>query len=350
MSSKIRTIPCNNIGSTIKKKMNKGLHKTPQHPLCILKEKIYEYFGDEFYKFDSLNPLVSTEDNFDKLLIPEDHPSRSLTDTYYYDENTVLRTHTTAHQNQLLEKGYEKFLVTGDVFRKDTIDKCHFPIFHQIEGLEIVEEGENAFNKLKEKMVGLVTHLFPDSDYVINEHVFPFTDPSFEIEVDYKGEWLEVLGCGVVREEIMENCGMEGKKAYAFGLGLERLAMVLFEIPDIRYFWTEDKRFIDQFKPGEITKFKEYSSFPPCYKDISFWYGEDFNELDFLDLIREEATELVEDVTLTDDFVHPKSGKKSKTYRLTYRNNNRSLTNEEVNDIQDKVRNKVEEHFDVEIR
>lgn len=340
----------NNIGETIKSKMNKGLHRKRQHPLCILKEKIYEYFGEDFHKFDNLDPVVSTKDNFDRLLIPEDHPSRSLTDTYFYDKDTVLRTHTTAHQHQLLEQGYEKFLVTGDVFRKDTIDKCHFPVFHQIEGLEIIDDNEDAYERLKEQMVGLVTHLFPGCKYVLNDHEFPFTDPSFEIEVEYEGDWMEVLGCGVVKDQIMKDCGYEGKKAYAFGLGLERLAMVLFEIPDIRYFWTEDNRFLSQFEPGKITTFQEYSSYPPCYKDISFWYGDDFNELDFLDLIREEASDLVEEVELVDDFTHPKTGKTSKTYKITYRDNNRSLTNEEINEIQERLRDKVSEQFDIELR
>lgn len=342
---------CNNIGENIKQKINKGLHLNERNPICIIKNKIYDFFGDDFTKFDDLDPLVSAKDNFDKLLIPKDHPSRSMTDTYYFNPDTVLRTHTTAHQNELLEKGYTKFLVTGDVFRKDSIDRFHYPVFHQMEGLEIVKDDDSVLERLEDRMGDLVKYLFPDSEWRMNNYDFPFTDPSFEIEIKWRGEWIEVLGCGMIKDEILENCGYDDKKGYAFGLGLERLAMVLFEIPDIRYFWSEDERFLSQFGSGEIKKFKPYSNFPPIYKDISFWYNEnDYEPLDFYSIVREEAKDIIEDIKETDDFFHPKKQRTSKTYRMTFRHNDRSLTHKEVNEVNNKIYEKIEEKLNIETR
>ena len=109
-----------------------------------------------------------------------------------------------------------------------------------------------------------------------NDDYFPFTDPSFELEIFYNGEWLEILGCGVIYDGVLTNAQRDVQKqcGWAFGLGLERWAMKLFEIDDIRLFWSEDLRFLNQFKAGEISKFKPYSKYPACYKDIAFWLSD----------------------------------------------------------------------------
>lgn len=103
------------------------------------------------------------------------------------------------------------------------------------------------------------------------EDYFPFTAPSFELDVQFNGAWMEVLGCGVIHDQVMRNAGRPDKHGWAFGLGLERLAMTLFQIPDIRLFWSSDKRFSEQFSAGCIRPFKPYSKYPVCYKDVSFW-------------------------------------------------------------------------------
>ena len=123
-------------------------------------------------------------------------------------------------------------------------------------------------------LTGLCHYLFgQDIELRWNSDYFPFTEPSFEVEVKYMGNWLEVLGSGVIHDDVLRNSGLDpDKKAgWAFGLGLERLAMILFSIPDIRLFWTQDDRFLSQFKAGTITTFEPYSKYPPCYKDVSFW-------------------------------------------------------------------------------
>jgi phenylalanyl-tRNA synthetase alpha chain len=179
---------------------------------------------------------------------------------------------------------------------------------------------------------------------------FPFTDPSWELEIFWNNQWLEVLGCGVIRQEILEKSGVVDHKGWAFGIGLERLAMVLFKIPDIRLFWSNDQRFLGQFSEGKINHFKSFSSFPPCLKDIAFWVPPTFHENDFCEFVRGTAGDLVENVTLIDSFKHPKTGRESRCYRLTYRSMERNLTNEEIDILQNKLRELVPSTLGVELR
>lgn len=339
-----------NITPSIREKMNRNIHNTKNHPIEIIKRKIYDYFGDSFVKFDNLAPIVDVVENFDKLLIPKDHPARGMTDTYYVNENQVLRTHTSAHQNELLTDGYTKFLVTGDVYRKDEIDSCHYPVFHQMEGMCVYNEDEDVQSELIKTIDGLVAVLFPGCEYRISEDYFPFTEPSIEVEVKFNGKWLEILGAGIVRQEILSNCNIKGKKAWAFGLGLERLAMILFKVPDIRYFWTNDERFIKQFESGDIIEFKEYSKYPSCYKDVAFWINEEYNYNNFCEIVRECGGDIIEEISLLDNFTNPKNQKTSHCYRINYRSNDRNLTNEEVDEIQNKIRSLIQEEMNLEIR
>jgi phenylalanyl-tRNA synthetase alpha chain len=330
-----------NVPDKIWRLMNVNLHNQKNHPLEIIKQKIYNYpYFQKFQKFDDLAKQVSIENNFDKLLIPQNHPSRTRSDTYYIDEKTVLRTQTSAHQTELLEKGITQFLVTGDVYRKDEINKTHFPVFHQMEGLCITDDTENPIEKLHETLSGLMIYLFPDCKYRVKNDYFPFTDPSFEYEVKYKEgsdedekNWLEVLGCGIVQPDILKNCGYAGKQAWAFGLGIDRLAMNLFGIPDIRLFWSQDIKFLSQFENGEIVKFQQYSSLDPIQKDISFYIPTEYldenknditksiwkRENDFFDFIRSnDKDNVIQEIYMFDTFFHPKQKMLSRTYRITY--------------------------------
>lgn len=316
-----------NITDRIISKLNKSLHTQPNHPLEIIKREIYSCFG-EFTKYDNLDKVVSIEDNFDKLLIPKDHVSRSKSDTYYVNNEYVLRTHTSAHQNELLKQNIKKFLVTGDVYRKDEIDKNHHCVFHQTEGVCIIENDQDAVKELIKVINSIVVKLFGQNcKWRWNDDYFPFTDPSFEVEVMYNGEWLEVLGCGIVQPKILENNGIIGKNAWAFGLGLERLAMILFDIKDIRYFWSNDSKFINQFKDGKITKFIEYSIQGPISLDISFWIPKEYiknkvewdNVNNFFSLCYEVAGDIIENIKCIDTFYNKNKDIYSKAYRLTYK-------------------------------
>ena len=396
--------------------MGSNLHRRPDHPICIIKEAIYEYFdsleaaaagsnggGKPFKKFDDLPCVVPAASNFDAVLVPADHVSRSPNDTYYVDDATVLRCHTSAHQLDTLRSGERAFLVTGDVYRRDSIDASHYPVFHQMEGVRVFEPAEysspsdgsrsgdeavaagtaHAERELKRVLEGLARHLFgAETETRWVDAYFPFTEPSFELEVLFQGEWLEVLGCGVMQREILRNAGVDkaaedgkgggGERvAWAFGLGLERLAMVLFGIPDIRLFWSSDKRFLSQFRSGDLrAKFKPYSKYPPCFKDVSFWQpgggeaaggggGEAasssssssaVSENDLCEQVRGVAGDLVESVSLIDAFTHPKTGRSSACYRIAYRSMERSLSDEEVNAMQERVRELLATELGVELR
>jgi len=139
---------------------------------------------------------------------------------------------------------------------------------------------------MKRTLDGLARALFGDVETRWSPDYFPFTEPSWELEILFHGEWLEVLGCGVVHQQILRNCGLEHGRGWAFGLGLERLAMILFNIPDIRLFWTEDPRFHSQFSSAiagdhaTFPAFETYSKYPECYKDVSFWLPEELVDED----------------------------------------------------------------------
>jgi len=363
----------NNITPHIASLVGRDLHLRRAHPIGIIRTKIQEYFSalsqttETDYKiFDAEDPIVNSQQCFDDLLIPPDHPGRAPNDTYYVTDSTLLRTHTSAHQSQHLRSGIDAFLCSGDVYRRDEIDATHYPAFHQMEGVKLMDhnlmEKANSISgeewlktpecqmvvlDLKSTLEGLMDHLFgPTTQKRWNEDFFPFTQPSFELEIYHNGEWMEVLGCGIIHEQVLEISNRSDRRGWAFGLGLERLAMILFKIPDIRLFWTEDERFHSQFEEGKIIEFQSYSKFPPVFKDIAFWTckgdnedgGKDFVENDFFDLIRSVAGDLVEKIELIDSFTHPKTGRSSRCYRISYRSMDRSLTNEEIDALQFKLR------------
>jgi len=336
--------------------MGRSLHRQKDHPLQTIKVLIEQHFasqhGSIFHIADDLSPIVSTKMNFDDLLIPQDHVSRSPRDTYYIDSQTLLRTHTSAHQTQLMREGHCAFLCTGDVYRRDTIDATHSPVFHQMEGVRIWKKSEevDVVADLKNTLEGVCHTLFPGSEIRWATDSFPFTDPSLEVEVFFNDEWLEILGCGKIQPKILEACGFGDCEGWAFGLGLERLAMILFGIPDIRLFWSVDARFISQFKEGQVVKFEPYSKYPACYKDIAFWVPEDYHENEFFEHVRSIGGDLVEEVTEIDAFTHPKTQRHSRCYRVNYRSMDRVLTNDEVDELQMKLRATTEQNLHVELR
>ncbi|XP_060949533.1 phenylalanine--tRNA ligase, mitochondrial [Limanda limanda] len=382
-----------NVTPKILAKVGRNLHNQPHHPLWLIKERIKAHFYSSyigprgnplFSVHDNLSPVVSVEQNFDSLLIPPTHPSRKRGDNYYLNRKMLLRAHTSAHQRELVKSGLDAFLLAGDVYRRDEIDVSHYPVFHQMEGVRLfsnhqlfskVQNGEDLsllerggrrtpqkqethtleavklveFD-LKQTLTRLVTHLFgEDLEVRWVDCYFPFTHPSFEMEVRFQGDWLEVLGCGVMEQELLNSAGAGNKLGWAFGLGLERLAMVLYGIQDIRLFWSQDERFLKQFRVQDVQQhvcFQPLSKYPPLHNDISFWLPdsrereagrESFSENDFYDLVRSIGGDLVERVTLVDEFTHPKSGRRSQCYRITYRHMERTLTQQEVRLVHEQI-------------
>jgi len=363
--------PSNNITPHIASLVGRDLHLRPSHPIGIIRSKIQEYFASlstdnntTYTIFDAEDPIVTAQQCFDDLLIPPDHPGRAPSDTYYVTDTSLLRTHTSAHQSQHLRSGVDAFLCCGDVYRRDEIDATHYPAFHQMEGVKLMSTesmiGADGLNDeqwlhspecqlieadLKATLEGLMDHLFGPTEKRWNDDFFPFTQPSYELEIYHNDEWMEVLGCGVIHEQVLHLSNRSDRRGWAFGLGLERLAMILFKIPDIRLFWTEDERFHRQFKEGKIVEFQSYSKFPPVFKDIAFWTNDerttnqdDFVENDFFDVVRSTAGDLVEKIEMIDSFTHPKTGRSSRCYRISYRSMDRNLTNEEIDGLQFKVR------------
>jgi phenylalanyl-tRNA synthetase alpha chain len=201
------------------------------------------------------------------------------------------------------------------------------------------------------------------------EAYFPFTSPSWELEIFWQGDWLEVLGCGIVKQDLLIKAGVSDQMGWAFGVGLERIAMLLFDIPDIRLFWSKDERFTKQFEglSDSLDRMKRFSSFskhPACYKDVAFWLcssspfsgngsllnPQAFHENDLMELVRDIGGNLVENVTMVDKFTHPKTSRKSLCYRISYRSLERTLTNEEVNELHDLVRQALVDKLGVELR
>ncbi|URQ66899.1 phenylalanine--tRNA ligase subunit alpha [SAR86 cluster bacterium] len=187
--------------------------------------------------------------NFEALNVPEDHPAKDMHDTFYLNNEGLLRTHTSPVQIRTMEKSEapHRIICPGKVYRKDS-DLTHTPMFHQIEGL-VVEEGA-SFAQLKGLLNDFLTDFFGEEvELRFRPSYFPFTEPSAEVDIRWKKNWLEVLGCGMVHPNVLNSVGVDTKKysGFAFGLGVERMAMLKYDIPDLRAFFENDIRFLDQF-------------------------------------------------------------------------------------------------------
>lgn len=348
------------------------LSRTEGSPLKEIVDRTLKV--EAFHNFDIIKipEIIPTNILFDLFNMPEGHPARSKSDTYYVDEKHVLRTHNTVSWYYYLNhpeikeriERKESFgaLCHGKVYRKDEIDSRHMNVFHQIDGWYLTPDSSDLGPEdLKEALGGIVKTVFgPEQVYRINEDNFPYTDPSFEVEVNVKGtaaegpakgEWLEILGSGMIRKSVLEDMGIRGYKGWAFGFGIERLAIISMSLPDIRLLWSEDERVRKQLNLGQ--KYKEVSKFPPVIRDISFVVSNDFVLNDYFDRIRDLGGELIEQVEQTDKYENKAKfgeGKTSYTFRITYRSLERTLTNAEVNQLHEEVEKMTETDFGAKIR
>ena len=187
--------------------------------------------------------------NFESLNIPKDHPARDMHDTFYLDNGSLLRTHTSPVQVRTMEKQKPpiRMICPGRCYRKDS-DLTHTPMFHMIEGL-VIEEG-SSFSILKGLLKDFINDFFgKEVELRFRPSYFPFTEPSAEVDIKWKKGWLEILGCGMVHPNVLEMSGINPKKysGFAFGFGPERIAMLKYQIPDLRTFFENDIRFLKQF-------------------------------------------------------------------------------------------------------
>jgi phenylalanyl-tRNA synthetase alpha chain len=302
---------------------------------------------------------------FDLFNMPEGHPARSKSDTYYVDDTHVLRTHDTVFWYYYLNHPsirakiakQEPFgaLCYGKVYRKDEIDRTHMNVFHQIGGLYLVPDGKMKItpDDLKKVLSDIARSVFGDKvKFRFYDHNFPYTDPSFEMEAGIKGKWVEMLGSGMPRKDVLKNFDVTGYHGWAFGFGIERLAIMSMDLPDIRLLWSNDDRVKKQLKLGHT--FVEVSKYPPIVRDISFVVTKrDFVPNNYFDLVRDIADDLVEEVKLLDMYENEAkfgAGKASYAYRVTYRSTDRTLTNSEVDILHKKLESATKDAYQASIR
>ncbi|EAU74455.1 phenylalanine--tRNA ligase subunit alpha [Synechococcus sp. RS9916] len=220
-----------------------------RHPLITTTEEIVDLFCGLGYRVVE-GPEVETDHyNFTALNIPPDHPARDMQDTFYLKDNLLLRTHTSPVQIRQLEQTPPpvRIVAPGRVYRRDAVDATHSPVFHQVEVLAI-DEGLD-FSHLRGTVMAFLKAFFGDLPVRFRASYFPFTEPSAEVDVQWRGRWLEVMGCGMVDPAVLEGMGLDPERysGFAAGLGVERFCMVRHGIDDIRRLYTSDLRFLEQF-------------------------------------------------------------------------------------------------------
>ena len=231
------------------------------HPVTDTMNKIIDFFTNMNFSVET-GPLVEDDfHNFEALNLPKYHPARDMQDTFYFKDGNLLRTHTSPVQirTMLGKKPPIRAISPGAVFRRD-YDLTHTPMFHQVEGLVVDEKGKVSFANLKFILESFLIHMFGDVKVRFRPSFFPFTEPSAEVDISCifcggKGcrvcshtGWLEVLGCGVVDPNVFKAVGYENVSGYAFGLGVERFAMLINRINDLRSMYEGDIRLMEQFK------------------------------------------------------------------------------------------------------
>lgn len=233
-----------------------------KHPLSIVQDDINEIFIGLGFEIVDGPEVEYTRYNFDALNIPEGHPSRDEQDTFYINDDILLRTQTSPVQVRVMQQSKPpiRILSPGRVFRADTVDATHSPLFHQVEGL-VVDKGI-TFSDLKGTLETFIKRLYGKNTVTrFRPHHFPFTEPSAEVDAQCfschgsgcpicKGEgWIEILGCGMVHPKVLSDCGIDPEtySGFAFGAGIERIAMHRYNIHDMRLFFENDVRFLNQF-------------------------------------------------------------------------------------------------------
>ena len=237
-----------------------------RHPLSLVKNRIVEIFSQIGFSISEGPEIEDDWHNFTALNLPEYHPARDMQDTFFIqtDPDILLRTHTSSVQVRFMENNQPpiRTISPGRVFRNEAISARSHCIFHQVEGLYI--DKQVSFADLKQTLLYFTKALFGKSKIRLRPSYFPFTEPSAEVDIywgletetDYritKGTgWLEIMGCGMVDPNVLKNCNIDPDKytGYAFGMGIERIAMLLYQIGDIRLFFENDIRFLSQFESG----------------------------------------------------------------------------------------------------
>lgn len=334
---------------------------SPLYDIIDRVEHVPELEGLDIIEIPEITPAEITFDLFD---FPEDHPARSPSDTYYADDTHVLRTHNTVswyyyfHDERIqkkLARGEDLgALCFGKVYRKDEIDRRHMNVFHQVDGWKIIpnSKGILPLEELKRVLSEIVETIFGrDTEYRFLDDTFPYTDPSTQIEVNLNGEWVEILGAGMIKSSVLSKMGVEGYNGWAFGFGLERLAILSMKLPDIRLLWSDDERVKKQLVLGK--EYNQVSKYPPIVRDISFIVANDFVPNNYFDVVRDIAGDLVEEVSLIDRYVNDEKfgvGMLSYAYRITYRSIERTLASGEIDLLHKRLEEVTRDTFSASVR
>ncbi|PNK61869.1 phenylalanine--tRNA ligase subunit alpha [Psychrobacter sp. FDAARGOS_221] len=228
----------------------RGQQKGQLHPVTMTAQRMQQFFMQAGFNVATGPEVESDYYNFEALNIPSHHPARAMHDTFYFDAHYLLRTHTSPVQIRTMEAGEPpiRIICPGRVYRNDS-DQTHSPMFHQLEGLMVTEH--TTFAELKGLINEFLEAFFGRQLTVrFRPSFFPFTEPSAEVDIlADNGKWLEVMGCGMVHPKVLENCGIDSDKftGFAFGMGIERFAMLYYGIDDLRLFFQNDVRFLRQF-------------------------------------------------------------------------------------------------------
>jgi phenylalanyl-tRNA synthetase alpha chain len=342
------------------------LTKKQGSPVKIINDKILELPTWRDFDVVDIPKIVTVQDDFDLLNTPQDHPSRRESDTYYLDKTHILRTQMTVmwpyyfRDKEVLERlktsGEVGSLSPGIVWRKDEIDRKHFPAFHQTDFLYVCRRDKRiiTLKELQDVQAEAVKALFGDIEFRFLVDTFPFTDPSTQVEINWEGNWIEITGAGLVHPNCLKNFGLDPEiyNGYAGTFGLDRVAMIKMSIPDIRILWSDDPRITSQFKDIN-SKYKEVSKFPETSRDISFVIDKSINLNNYYEIVRDFADNLIEEVKLVDEYEDEQKfgkDKKSYTFHIVYRSPERTLTNDEINKIQEQIRNKTAQDLNAILR
>lgn len=351
------------------------LTRTESSPLQELVARIVRM--ERFADFDIINvpDIVRADMSFDLFNYPADHPARRASDTYFVDKDNILRTHTTImwyyylnhkdSKEKIKNKEAMGSLCFGKVYRKDEIDRNHMNVFHQMDGWYLAPRAKETIgvDDLKAVLTEIAQTIFGTHiPFRFNEDKFPYTDPSIEMEIkvgappsqDFgEARWIEVLGAGVVNGVVLKNLGVDPDEynGWAFGFGLERLAIISMDLPDIRLLWSQDPRIARQLQLGQT--YVPVSKYPPITRDISFVAPGTFVPNNYFDLIRDLGGDLVEEVQLLDTYQDESkfgAGRVSYTYRVVFRSNDRTLQSAEIDDIMKKLYDETAKQFNAELR
>jgi len=227
----------------------RGMAPGRAHPVSATLDRIVALFASMGFAVVSGPEIEDEYHNFEALNMPANHPARTMHDTFFLRDGNLLRTHTSSVQVRVMRERAPPFRVVapGRVYRRDQ-DMTHSPMFHQVEGLMVDERI--GFSDLKGLLFEFLRHFFGRAPKLrFRPSYFPFTEPSAEVDLRHEGDWLEILGCGMVHPRVLEHAGIDSERylGLAFGMGVERLAMLRHGIEDLRLFFENDLRFLEQF-------------------------------------------------------------------------------------------------------